>query len=70
MTTDRPYQKGMNLEDALNRIRSFVGTRYDGKVVEALVHACAEGSIRPVGGAVIKPQQPAKNGDASPLKVA
>jgi HD-GYP domain-containing protein (c-di-GMP phosphodiesterase class II) len=70
MTTDRPYQKGMNLDDALNRIRSFVGTRYDGKVVEALVHACAEGQIRPVGGAVIKPQNPAQNSSAAPLKVA
>jgi HD-GYP domain-containing protein (c-di-GMP phosphodiesterase class II) len=70
MTTDRPYQKGMNLDDALNRIRSFVGTRYDGKVVEALVHACAEGSVRPVGAAVIKPLKPAPNGDVLPLKVA
>ena len=49
MTTDRPYQKGMNLEDSLNRIKSFVGSRYDGKVVEALIEACNEGSIRPVG---------------------
>ncbi len=48
MTTDRPYQKGMALDVALDRIRSFVGTRYDGKVVEALVQACAEGKIRPV----------------------
>ena len=45
MTIDRPYQKGMNLEDSLNRIKSFVGTRYDGKVVEALVQACADGQI-------------------------
>jgi HD-GYP domain-containing protein (c-di-GMP phosphodiesterase class II) len=79
MTTDRPYQKGMKLEDALNRIRSFVGTRYDGQVVEALVHACAEGLIRPVGGAVIKPptkiqpQTQSQNGGgagAAPAKVA
>ncbi|HEY0049663.1 MAG TPA: HD domain-containing phosphohydrolase [Pyrinomonadaceae bacterium] len=70
MTTDRPYQKGMNLDDALNRIRSFVGTRYDGKVVEALVQACAEGQIRPVGGAVVKPQNSAQNNNAAPLKVA
>lgn len=49
MTTDRPYQKGMNFEDAVNRIKSFVGTRYDGKVVEAFVCACAEGHIRTVG---------------------
>ncbi len=54
MTTDRPYQKGMILDDALNRIKSFVGSRYDGKVVEALVHACAEGQIRAVGTAPIK----------------
>lgn len=46
MTTDRPYQKGMTVEEAVDRIRSFVGTRYDGKVVEALVQACAEGQIR------------------------
>ncbi|MCS6874508.1 MAG: HD domain-containing protein [Acidobacteriota bacterium] len=48
MTTDRPYQKGMQMEEALNIIKSYVGTRYDGKVVEALVRACAEGKIRPV----------------------
>jgi HD-GYP domain-containing protein (c-di-GMP phosphodiesterase class II) len=51
MTTNRPYQKGMEMEIALNRIRSFVGTRYDGKVVEALVKACYDGAIRPVTAA-------------------
>lgn len=45
MTIDRPYQKGFSLEDSLNRIKSFVGVRYDGKVVEALVEACADGQI-------------------------
>jgi HD-GYP domain-containing protein (c-di-GMP phosphodiesterase class II) len=48
MTTDRPYQKGMKMEEALKIIRSYVGIRYDGKVVEALVKACEEGKIRPV----------------------
>jgi len=47
MTTDRPYQKGMNLEDALARIKTFVGTRYDGAVVGALVEACQSGQIAP-----------------------
>jgi HD-GYP domain-containing protein (c-di-GMP phosphodiesterase class II) len=47
MTTDRPYQKGMSLEDAIERIKTFVGTRYDGKVVEALVAACESGQITP-----------------------
>lgn len=48
MTTDRPYQKGMKTEEALNIIKSYVGIRYDGKVVEALIRACADGKIRPV----------------------
>jgi HD-GYP domain-containing protein (c-di-GMP phosphodiesterase class II) len=47
MTTDRPYQKGMSLEDALERIKTFVGTRYDGAVVQALVEACQAGQIAP-----------------------
>ena len=51
MTIDRPYSKGMSLKDSLERIGSFVGTRYDGKVVEALVQACAEGEI---GGGIVR----------------
>lgn len=47
MTTDRPYQKGMSLEDALALIKTFVGTRYDVKVVDALVAACESGQITP-----------------------
>jgi HD-GYP domain-containing protein (c-di-GMP phosphodiesterase class II) len=61
MTTDRPYQKGMELEAALDRIRSFVGTRYDGKVVEALVEACYAGQIRPVSAAHPKAQEREQN---------
>lgn len=45
MTIDRPYQKAMGLEDALETIKSFVGTRYDLRVVDALIRACAEGQI-------------------------
>src|SRR5258708_37730329 len=33
MTTDRPYQKALKFEDAIARIESFVGTRYDAMVV-------------------------------------
>ena len=47
MTTDRPYQKGMSLEDAVDRIKTFVGTRYDAVVVQALVDACESGQISP-----------------------
>lgn len=45
MTIDRPYQKGMDLPDAIERIKSFVGTRYDLRVVDALISACADGQI-------------------------
>lgn len=45
MTIDRPYSKGMDLPSALERLRSFVGTRYQADVVEALVDACKDGEI-------------------------
>jgi HD-GYP domain-containing protein (c-di-GMP phosphodiesterase class II) len=47
MTTDRPYQQAMKFEDAIVRIESFVGTRYDSEVVAAFVAACREGQVRP-----------------------
>jgi HD-GYP domain-containing protein (c-di-GMP phosphodiesterase class II) len=47
MTTDRPYQRAMKFEDALERIQSFIGTRYDAEVVAALVEACHSGIITP-----------------------
>jgi HD-GYP domain-containing protein (c-di-GMP phosphodiesterase class II) len=60
MTTDRPYQKAMKFEDALARIESFVGTRYDPAVVAALSEACREGQIRPGVVKLKKPQATAK----------
>jgi HD-GYP domain-containing protein (c-di-GMP phosphodiesterase class II) len=45
MTIDRPYSKGMKLDEALDRIKQFVGTRYDGGVVEALIRGCNAGEI-------------------------
>jgi HD-GYP domain-containing protein (c-di-GMP phosphodiesterase class II) len=45
MTIDRPYQKGMELGAALERLRSFVGTRYQSDVVEALIEACHAGEV-------------------------
>jgi HD-GYP domain-containing protein (c-di-GMP phosphodiesterase class II) len=45
MTTNRPYQRAMDTEVAVERIRSFVGTRYDGQVVEALVDALHAGKL-------------------------
>jgi HD-GYP domain-containing protein (c-di-GMP phosphodiesterase class II) len=57
MTTDRPYQKAMEFEDAVKRIQSFEGTRYDGTVVLAFVQACEEGQIRP-GSVKLKKRNP------------
>ncbi|MGE3467851.1 MAG: HD domain-containing phosphohydrolase, partial [Pyrinomonadaceae bacterium] len=45
MTIDRPYSKGMELGPALERLRSFVGTRYQSDVVEALIDACNAGEV-------------------------
>ncbi|HEY0321641.1 MAG TPA: HD domain-containing phosphohydrolase [Pyrinomonadaceae bacterium] len=57
MTTDRPYQKAMKFEDALGLIKKFVGTRYDERVVDALMEACASGQISP---GRVRLRQPAK----------
>ena len=45
MTIDRPYQKGMLLPDALDKIKEFIGTRYDGAVVDALIRGCKANEI-------------------------
>lgn len=47
MTTERPYQRAMDLEAALTRLKSFIGTRYDAQVVAAFIAACEAGKIRP-----------------------
>src|SRR5205085_4069894 len=47
MTTERPYQRAMDLEAALTRLKSFIGTRYDARVVAAFIGACEAGKIRP-----------------------
>ncbi|HKV34132.1 MAG TPA: HD domain-containing phosphohydrolase [Pyrinomonadaceae bacterium] len=66
MTTDRPYQKAMKFEDALSRIESFVGTRYDPGVVAALSEACREGQIRPGVVKLRKPQTVQKPPSSNP----
>jgi HD-GYP domain-containing protein (c-di-GMP phosphodiesterase class II) len=57
MTTDRPYQQAMKFDDAVKRIQSFEGTRYDGTVILAFVQACEEGQIRP-GSVKLKKRTP------------
>jgi HAMP domain-containing protein len=46
ITTNRPYQSAMDLEYALERIRSLSVTRFDPKVVEALESAIHAGRLR------------------------
>lgn len=58
MTTDRPYQQAMKFEDAVARIESFVGTRYDSVVVAAFVEACRDGQIRPGSVKLKRPTTP------------
>jgi len=45
MTTLRPYQKPFTIKAALRRIHSFIGTRFDAKIVEALTQAYQKGKI-------------------------
>src|SRR5436309_6754980 len=61
MTTDRPYQKAMKFEDALELIQRYVGTRYDAKVVAAFVAACEAGKIRPGVSRVLRKQSDFQN---------
>jgi HD-GYP domain-containing protein (c-di-GMP phosphodiesterase class II) len=60
MTTERPYQRAMDLEAALTRLKSFVGTRYDARVVAAFVAACEAGKIRPGATRVVRKQSDLK----------
>jgi len=55
----------MKFEDALARIESFVGTRYDPAVVAAFSEACREGQIKP---GQVKLRKPGKPATPSPVK--
>ncbi len=47
MTTNRPYQRAMTFEVAIDRINTFIGSRYDEKVVRALEEAITGRHITP-----------------------
>src|SRR4030095_6376935 len=66
MTTDRPYQKAMNFDDAVKRIQSFVGTRYEQKGVAAFTEACEDGQIRP-GSVKLKKRAPSQPNSPAPV---
>ena len=46
ITVSRPYQRFRPIDDAVEVIRDLVGTRFDGRVVDAFLTAYAEGEIR------------------------
>jgi HD-GYP domain-containing protein (c-di-GMP phosphodiesterase class II) len=45
MTTDRPYRKAMEKEEAIEELKRCSGTQFDKEVVEAFVHAFQRGEI-------------------------
>lgn len=67
MTTERPYQRAMDLEAALTRLKSFVGTRYDARVVAAFIAACEAGKIRPGVTRVNRQQTDRRNNPLQPI---
>src|SRR5438445_11742987 len=66
MTTERPYQRAMALEAALTRLKRFIGTRYDPRVVAAFIAACEAGKIRPGVTLVNRDRKPARNPSVEP----
>ncbi|MEO8572351.1 MAG: HD domain-containing phosphohydrolase [Pyrinomonadaceae bacterium] len=66
MTIDRPYQKGMLLPEALERIKGLVGSRYDPSVVNALIRGCDAGEI---GQGVVRFLVNAKNAETEKEEV-
>jgi HD-GYP domain-containing protein (c-di-GMP phosphodiesterase class II) len=46
MTTNRPYQKAMEIGYVVEKIKSFAGTRFDPRVVDAFVNAVKRGDIQ------------------------
>jgi HD-GYP domain-containing protein (c-di-GMP phosphodiesterase class II) len=46
VSTDRPYQKGRDLPQALEILRKHAGSKYDPIVVDALHSAYAKGGLR------------------------
>ena len=45
MTTNRPYQKAMEISYVVEKIKSFAGTRFDPRVVDAFVNAVKRGDV-------------------------
>jgi HD-GYP domain-containing protein (c-di-GMP phosphodiesterase class II) len=74
MTTNRPYQKAMEITYVFARMRSFIGKKFEKHIVEALITAYEEGLIRPdmkvesvLKPVVLAPAPPPPSGESSDL---
>lgn len=47
MVSDRPYRKGMAIEQAIEELKRYRGTQFDPKVVDALIALYVEGRLQP-----------------------
>ena len=47
MITDRPYRKGMPIEQAIEELKRFRGIQFDPMVVDAIVSLYEEGTLKP-----------------------
>ncbi|HEX6203336.1 MAG TPA: HD domain-containing phosphohydrolase [Thermoanaerobaculia bacterium] len=48
VTTDRPYQRAFEIDEAVGTIRRLVGSRFDAKVVSAFLRAHERGEVKVV----------------------
>jgi len=71
VTTDRPYQRAFELDEAVGTIRRLVGSRFDAKVVTAFLRAYERGDVqvaplrpRPVPSAPARPSAAADDAEA------
>jgi HAMP domain-containing protein len=59
MTTDRPYRKGLTLEEAREEIKSEAGKQFDPDVVTAFLRACGSGALCPQSHPIAESTAPA-----------
>jgi HD-GYP domain-containing protein (c-di-GMP phosphodiesterase class II) len=45
ITSDRPYRKGMTVEEALTEIQKYRGTQFDPDIVDALLRVAARSEV-------------------------
>jgi len=51
MTADRPYRRGMSVDDAVERLKRGIGSQFDPKVCGAFIHMLIEEGLYSPNGA-------------------